>query len=376
MTSSVRALWDAPAASPPPPRRVWRDWALVGLMSMSALVEASLRPDVPFRWLWAVVLVALTPTLLWRRARPLTMFVIAFAVGTTVSLATGGDPDFFAAGYSLILVYALFRWGSGRAMIVGGALIVAGNILAFVSSSPTLGDVIGGIAVSVTTCTLGIAFRWRSRARAREIDQVRLIEREQLARDLHDTVAHHVSAIAVQAQAGSAVAKTDPDATAEVLRTIEGEASRTLREMRAMVGILRRSDGPDLAPTPGLTELQALRATDAGAPAITVQVDGDADSVPAAVAAAVFRITQEAVTNARRHATRVTRIDVAVRIDASGVLVDVRNDGETSAAAPAGYGIRGMQERAALLGGTCEAGRGPNGGWVVKAALPRARWTA
>ena len=205
---------------------------------------------------------------------------------------------------------------------------------------------------------------------------MRLIEREQLARDLHDTVAHHVSAIAVQAQAGSAVAKTDPDATAEVLRTIEGEASRTLREMRAMVGILRRSDGPDLAPTPGLTELQALRATDAGAPAITVRVDGDVDSVPAAVAAAVFRIAQEAVTNARRHAPRVTRIDVAVRIDASGVLVDVRNDGEPSAAAPAGYGIRGMQERAALLGGTCEAGRGPNGGWVVKATLPRARWTA
>ena len=93
MTSPVRALWDAPAASPPPPRRVWRDWVLVGLLPLIALVEAALRPDVPWRWLWAVVLVALVPTLLWRRTRPLPMLAIAFGVGTTFSLVTGGDPS-------------------------------------------------------------------------------------------------------------------------------------------------------------------------------------------------------------------------------------------------------------------------------------------
>ena len=252
MTSPVRALWDAPAASPAPPKRVWRDWVLVGAIPVVALVEASLRPEVPWRWVWAVVLSALAATLLWRRTRPLAMFATAFAIGTAVGLATGGDPQLYSTAYFLVLLYAVFRWGSGRAMIVAGVLVGGGMLLTFVSSSPTPADVIGGAAVAVTTGTLGVALRWRSGARARELDQARLVEREQLARDLHDTVAHHVSAIAIQAQAGTAVAATDPDATAEVLRTIEGEASRTLREMRAMVGVLRTADSPELAPTPGL----------------------------------------------------------------------------------------------------------------------------
>ena len=374
MTSPVRALWDAPAATPAPPRRVWRDWVLVGAIAVLAVVEASLRPGVPFGWLWSVVLVVLTPTLLWRRTRPLTMFVTAFALGTVVGLATGGDPQLFTTAYFLVLLYAVFRWGSGRATIIGGALVIVGTLFTFVSSTPTFGDVVGGIAVAVTTCTLGVAFRWRSRARARELDQVRLLEREQLARDLHDTVAHHVSAIAIQAQAGSTVA-TNPAATAEVLRTIESEASRTLREMRAMVGVLRRAETAELAPTPGILRLRELTETGAAGPAVDVRLEGDVDSVEPTVAAAVFRLGQEAVTNARRHARNATRIDVIVRADAAGVRVEVRDDGQAAASALPGYGIRGMRERAVLLGGTCEAGPTPDGGWLVSATFPRGGWT-
>ncbi|HKP07736.1 MAG TPA: histidine kinase dimerization/phosphoacceptor domain-containing protein, partial [Microbacterium sp.] len=216
MTSPVRALWDAPAAVPAPPRRVWRDGVLIVAIPLLAVVEASVRTDVPWRWLWAVVLTALAPTLLWRRSHPFTMLAIAFAVGTTVGLATAGDPQLYTTAYFLILLYAVFRWGSGRAMVGGGALVVIGMLLTFLATPPELADVIGGVAVAVTTSTLGLAVRWRRRARTRELEQVRLLEREQLARDLHDTVAHHVSAIAIQAQAGSAVAATDPSATVQV----------------------------------------------------------------------------------------------------------------------------------------------------------------
>jgi len=395
MTSPVRALWDAPAAVPAPPRRVWRDWALVAAIPVLAVFEASIRADVPWRWLWAVVLTALAPTLLWRRTRPFTMLAIAFVVGTAVGLATAGDPQLYTTAYFLILLYAVFRWGSGRAMIAGGALVVAGMLLTFVATPPEVADIVGGVAVAVMTSTLGLAVRWRRRARSREIEQVRLLEREQLARDLHDTVAHHVSAIAIQAQAGSAVAATDPGATVQVLQAIEAEATRTLREMRAMVGVLRAPDDT-LAPTPGLAEIRALERTDAASPRVVVRLGGDPDSVPPAVAAAVFRIAQEAVTNARRHARGVTRIDVEVDADAGAVRLEVRDDGGNAAgptrpdaplSAPAprgggvgsavpGYGITGMRERAALLGGTCEAGPSPGGGWVVAATLPRAGWNA
>ncbi|MFH8251661.1 sensor histidine kinase [Microbacterium sp. B2969] len=374
MTSPVRALWDAPAAFPAPPRRVWRDWVLVGAIPVLAVVEASLRPELPWRWLWVVVLSGLVVTLLWRRQRPFTMLAVAFAIGTAVSIPTGGDPQAFTTAYFLILLYAVFRWGSGRAMLFGGALVAVGTALTFVARTPAPTDLVGGIAVAVATAALGVALRWRSASRARELDRVRLLEREQLARDLHDTVAHHVSAIAIQAQAGATVAATDPDATADVLRTIEGEASRTLREMRAMVGVLRASDAAALAPTPGLAELRSLERADA--PAVTVRVDGDPGSVPPPVAAAVFRLAQEAVTNARRHARSASKVEVEVGVDADGVRVRVHDDGQVSASGGPGFGIRGMRERAALFGGSCDAAPDPAGGWTVSAALPRTGWTA
>ena len=378
MTSPLRSLWDAPAAVPPPPRRVWRDWALVAVLPLVALFEAAVRPDdVPWRWLWVGVLIALVPTLLWRRARPLLMLAIAFGVGSIFTVATGGDPQLVTTAYLLILVYAVVRWGSGRAMLAAGALLLASSALSFALAPTTIGDAVGGLAVVVTTVTLGVAFRWRAAARARELDRVKLLEREQLARDLHDTVAHHVSAIAIQAQAGTAVAATDPAAAAEVLRVIEGEASRTLDEMRSMVRVLRRDDVADRSPGPGIADLRALAhaVSGNGGPAVDVRLVGDVEAVPPTVAAAVYRLAQEAVTNARRHARNATRVDVRVEADDAAIRVEVRDDGDPVASATPGYGMTGMSERATLLGGTCDAGPAPEGGWTVTAVLPRSGWS-
>ena len=381
MTSPVGALWDAPPASPAPPRRVWRDWALVGVLPPLVVFEAAARAEVPWRWLWAAVLIVLVPTLLWRRTRPLTMLAVAFVTGSVVGLATSGDPQLFTTAYFLILIYALMRWGDGRAMVLGSAILLAGTAVTFITESPTAVDVIGGLAVLVATSTLGLTFRWRASARARELDRMRLLEREQLARDLHDTVAHHVSAIAIQAQAGSAVAADDPAAAAAVLQVIEGEASRTLDEMRAMVRVLRHDDTTDAGtetgvaaaermPSPGIGELRRL-AQPNGDLVVEVKVEGDVAAVAPPVAAAVFRIAQEAITNARRHACHATRVDVAVQVDHEQVRLDIRDDGGPAASAKPGYGTTGMRERAALLGGTCDAGPLDSGGWAVTAVLPR-----
>lgn len=381
MTSPVRSLWDAPAASPPPPRRVWRDWVLVTVIPPLVLLEAALRTEMAWRWLWAVVLIALVPTLLWRRTRPLLMLVIAFGTGAVVAVATEGDPQFVATAYMLLLVYAAFRWGDGRARIVGAALLVASTTLSLAFGPMTLTDLIGGTAVLVATISLGAGFRWRAGSRARELDRVKLDEREQLARDLHDTVAHHVSAIAIQAQAGTALAPTDPAAAIAALRTIEGEASRTLAEMRSIVRVLRRADAAELAPGPGLDDLSGLASTDAatdaasGPPRVEVRVTGDLASVPPTIGAALYRMAQESVTNARRHARGATRVEVLVQVDDAGVQLDVHDDGVAAASASPGFGIVGMVERATLLGGTCSAGPALDGGWTVSAALPRSGWS-
>ena len=368
MTSPVRALWNTPAAVPAPPTRVWRDWVLVGVLAPLIVVEAALRPEVPARWAWAVVLVALLPTLLWRRTRPFTMLAIAFAVTSVVGLFAGGDPQLYTTAYVIVLLYAAMRWGSGRAMAGAVVVVTAGWFVSLLGPT-TPGDVIGSLAVIVSVCSVAVALRWRAAVRARELDRVRLLERAELARELHDTVAHHVSAIAIQAQAGTVLGADDPDAATQALRVIEDEAARTLTEMRSMVRVLRQAGEADHEPSPGIAELDRLVA--AGPPVIRVTVTGDTGGLPSSIGAAVFRIAQESVTNARRHARQATVVDVTVRADADDVRLEVRDDGEVTASARPGFGVTGMVERATMLGGTCTAGPAPDGGWMVVAELPR-----
>jgi len=205
------------------------------------------------------------------------------------------------------------------------------------------------------------------------LDQVRLREREQLARELHDTVAHHVSAMVVRAQAGRVVAATRPAAASEALEVIEAEGSRTLAEMRVLVGALRAGEEADLAPQRGVADIERLARTLDGEPRVELHVTGDLDDLGPSVGAAVYRIAQESLTNAMKHSRHAGRIVVRVAGDESCVRITVDDDGDPVSAAwvQAGYGIVGMTERATLLGGTIEVGPGPERGWVVDAVLPR-----
>jgi signal transduction histidine kinase len=322
-----------------------------------------------------ILTVGLVPTLLWRRTRPLLMVAIAFGTTSLVPLLLGGHSlEMQTMAYLLLLPYALFRWGSGREAVIGLPILLVAVYLSIGSDRADLTGTAGAFAIMVSVIALGGAFRYRARAKVRELDQVKLLEREQLARDLHDTVAHHVSAIAIRAQAGLATAASQPDAAAEALRVIEDEASRTLAEMRTIVRALRRDHLADLAPSPGVTDLEKLAGRTHAGPSVSVEVCGDLDDLPPAVGAAIYRLAQESVTNARRHARRATRIEVRVAADDTSVRLRVSDDGDTSHARPAGspgYGLIGMIERADLLGGTCVAGPNPGRGWTVTAVLPR-----
>lgn len=371
VTPSLRSAWNAPGAVPAPPHRVWRDWAVMALIIVLAVLEGLLRTDVPP--LSAAVLIALAPTLLWRRTRPLLMVAIAFIVMAPVTLLLG-DAVLFTSVFIVLLPYSLFRWGNGRAIVVGSAVLLMGPAMSAVRGI-TLADVLGEIAFLLVVVTLGVALRYRGRARMRELDRAKLLEREQLARDLHDTVAHHVSAIAIRAQAGLATATSNPDAAADALHVIETEASTTLAEMRSMIGVLRQGESPQFEPAHTLTDIEQLASGEQPGPRVDVRVTGDPESIPSTVSAAVYRLAQESITNARRHARNATRIDVLVEADAGGVRLRVANDGDVVPNGTRGYGITGMMERALLLGGTFQAGRAAGGGWVVDAVLPRVGWS-
>jgi len=202
---------------------------------------------------------------------------------------------------------------------------------------------------------------------------VRILERERLARELHDTVAHHMSAIAIQAQAGRFVAQTGSlEGATEALEVIEEEASRTLSEMRSIVSVLRGPDAPvAMAPQHGMADIETL-ASSVGSPPVTITGAENLDAVSDAVGAAAYRIAQESITNARRHARNATSVDVLLEDVADGVQLTISDDGDpASASGQHGFGLIGMNERATLLGGSLEAGPAAGGGWVVRAILPR-----
>jgi signal transduction histidine kinase len=230
--------------------------------------------------------------------------------------------------------------------------------------------------VLLLACAVGFAVRYAGELRTEEIAGVRSREREELARELHDTVAHHVSAIAVQAQAGRVVAATRPAAAIEALWVIEEEASRALEEMRSMVGSLRRGDHADLRPQQGVRDLCRLeRPAEGPAPRVRVTIAGEVDALRPSVDAACFRLAQEAVTNALRHARRASEVQVRVDSGEDLVRLTVVDDGEGGGASTpssaSGFGLIGMAERVKLLGGTFDAGPSANGGWTVEATLPR-----
>lgn len=367
-------MWDEPRPSDPP-LRVWRDWALVGVLVPVALLEGVLRPDLPWRVVSVAVTVGLVPTLLWRRSRPLLVVVIVFGTTSLAPLLTGGDPmETYTMGYLLLVVYSLVRWGSGREAVIGFAIMLVAVHLSIVFDRLAPADVVAAFAVMFSAVALGGALRYRARARMRELDQVKMLEREQLARDLHDIVAHHVSAMAIRAQAGLATSASRPNAANEALHVIEAEASRALAEMRAMVRVLRRNQPADLAPGRRVADLRQLASPGTPGPSVDVEIPDDLGDLPPSVEAAIYRLAQESVTNALRHARHATRVEVRVTADDTSVRLRVSDDGDTGSVRPPaspGYGLIGMIERAELLGGTCEAGPDPDRGWTVTAVLPR-----
>jgi len=367
----LRSILSEPRA-PDPPARAWWDWALVGAAMVAATGEAIFRSDIPARPLATVVALLVIPVLIWRRTHPLLATAIGFGGAMVLHLPLILDGVHNAGLNSMIVIlllpYSLYRWASGPEALLGTAIVAvpAGIGLA---TSQTRADVIGGTTVLVAAFALGVAMRYRAIARQREVQQVRTLERGELARELHDIVAHHVSAIAIQAQAGRAVAATDPASAVETLAVIEAEASRTLYEMRTMVRVLRDGEAAEFAPQRGISDLDELTRM---SPVVQVHRDGDLADLPQPVDVAVYRICQESVTNAIRHSLNATTVTVAVTGDVDVVRLRVHDDGEAARpGAGVGYGLLGMAERAKLLGGACQAGPDPAGGWTVEATLPR-----
>src|SRR4051794_11342582 len=343
---------------------------------MAALLEGVLRDHVVWRPFATIVAVGLAPVLLWRRTQPLACVVVGFGTAMALGLATlAGGPSHVgltAMIYILVLVYALVRWGSGREIVIGVMFVLIAAVIGTVADYTGPSDFIGGFGILTAAAAGGAAFRYRAESWQRALDQIRSQERVGLARELHDMVAHHVSAIAVQAQAGQAMAGQRPEVGLEALAGIEEEASGTLAEMRTMVRVQRDGAPAEYAPQPGVADLVSLARRDP-VPVVDVHVPEVLDELPLQVDAAVYRLAQEALTNALRHARNASRVEIRVVEGAGRLRLRVTDDGQIDPARSTthGFGLLGMTERVQLLGGTLHAGPAPGGGgWTVDAELP------
>lgn len=369
-----RSVWREPRpAAVPPVGRL--DLVLVGAFVAAAGAEVIARPGLAGQPLVLVLALTLVPALLWRREHPLRAALLGWgAVAALLVLqvtAHADDLGLVCMSAVLILLYSLVRWGSGRELVAGTAFVATVVALGLLVSAAGWADVVGGTALLLSLVAFAAVFRYRADLWQRQQREIRNDERVALARELHDIVAHHVSAIAVQAQAGGVVAGVQPEKAIEVLAAIESEASRTLAEMRSMVRVLRDDDAVAYAPQPGVADLPALARTDP-TPTVEVRLDGSADRLAGPVDTALYRIAQESLTNAVKHARGATRVRIDVCRAGDAVRLRVSDDGSIGPGPvpDPGFGLLGMAERAQLLGGFFSAGPGPDGGWVVEAELP------
>jgi signal transduction histidine kinase len=306
----------------------------------------------------------------------------AMGAGLCVTFAGASPRGFLVPGLAAVVLAVAVRWGPGRHIAPAAVLTAAGTALwmwqgtGLESTAVRVGASTVWTLPAVLALVVGGYPRLTAYRRVSVVERARRVQRLQLARDLHDFVAHEVSGIVAQAQAARFVADTRPEAGGRALERIETAGLAALATMDQVVRMLRDSaDDPE--PLPTLADLPGVvdRFRGAGHPDIRLTLTPEAVAAPRRLAATAYRVVVEALTNIRRHAPAATRVEVSVTGGARGVEVRVRNDAAGPPArprepsAPGGWGLPGLRERVAASGGTLTAG--PCGhGWEVVAVIP------
>jgi signal transduction histidine kinase len=376
-------------------RRYWFD-ALVVVAAVAAVLEFVVgrdsddAPTMPLGLTIAAALV-ITLDLLARRQFPFGALAATAIVASAVSFIDGRLVPYSAAVF-LTVIAASFLFGQleDRRQAIAGLVILAAATAIVTRNDPdgALGDGIFTTLLFSVVWLAGFVFaskREEARAAAERATRLELEreaearaavaeERARIARELHDVVGHSVSVMTVQASGVRRLLKPEQEREREALLVVEQTGREALAEMRRLVGVLRRpEEAPALAPQPSLEYVEKLvdQAREAGLP-VELRIEGDATQLPTSLDLTAYRLVQEGLTNAIKHAN-ATRAEVVVRYGDGEVELLVSDDGTGSSDGDVdsgGHGLVGMRERVAVFGGELEAGPRPNGGYALRARLP------
>jgi signal transduction histidine kinase len=376
---------------------VWADRAVAVLFTIGAIADAASQPHRALGALAIASLVVLTGSIAWRRTDPVAATVAAVSGLITFTVAShyNGDGSFEVAAIALNF-YSLGRrspslGNAALLTVLFGYWLAAAAIVASVPPGGTVGSVIGPwLFAGVLPFAIGLILErrraltseFRARTdRLRDEQEIRARraaaeERNRMARELHDVIAHCVSVMVVQTTAAGRVARIDLQAARGALQVVENAGREALVELRRIVGVLRHSRD-DLAgrAAPGLAQLGALveRSRAAGLP-VELRVEGQTGQLSPDLDLVAYRFVQEALTNAIKHAGDA-RADVSVDVGTHELQMSVSDSGRGPACGERdgngiGHGLVGMAERVKLYGGELQAGRGPGGGFLVSARIP------
>ncbi|MFI6514999.1 sensor histidine kinase [Spirillospora sp. NPDC050679] len=350
--------------------------ALIALVCCLHLV-VQMAIDGRLTWWIPVLAAGNSLPLLWRRRYPFAVTLVC-GVGTTALAFGDALGDLPAAQLVATYTFAALCDPAERAIAVAGTVVgVSTSVLIPKDEVLNLGVV--GLAFAVAY-TLGTAARARADRIAMLEERARRLaegqgaaaarERQRIAREMHDILAHAMSMVAIQAEAGPLVVRSDPDKAEEVFDAISVTAREALAQLRRALGVLREEDAgrrppPGLAGVPELVD--GVRRTGLE---VSLEESGEPVEVPQDLASAVYRIVQEGLTNTVKHA-RARSVAVRLEWGERVLRVEVVDDGRGGAAADGGHGLVGMRERVAAVGGELEAGPGIDGsGFRVVAVLP------
>ncbi|MFJ5548358.1 sensor histidine kinase [Streptomyces sp. NPDC093225] len=368
------------------------DWARLALtVVLLALVTyegiALIRqPTFPHAVVWAAGLLVSLSAAPWPGIPLLgrAWFAATVTWTATLLLITTHPPlHVWGIGEALALLVllsqVLLRTPARTAAVLGPLLGLGCTAVPVRDSDPGRFTLLFSV-LSVVVGAYSLLLRQQSVQRTRDLRAVRTAERLELARELHDLVAHHVTGIVVEARAAR-FTRVGDDRAGEIFARIETAGSEALGSMRRLVRVLREDDAP--AGTPGTTPVAGLqqirelceRSSRTGPPVALRIAPGLDATVPGDVAATAHRIVLEALTNITKHAADATAVRVRIHTVPAGLEIDVTDDGARPArlsdkARGGGYGLAGMTERAEALGGSLTAGPAPEGGWRVTALLP------
>jgi len=334
---------------------------------------------------WQVVLALLAGMpLVVRRFRPLTAYTVVLLASLALH-ASGHNSDATSATFvaCAIAAYSAVMYSPYRALSIWA--VVLGAVVIGIGHDANVPSIKPGYVPLLILVPLGLfanaIHTWKQRARAAEDEKQAATqlavehERARIARELHDVITHNVSVMVVQAGAARKVMETSPVEAREALLAVEAGGRAAMAELRHVMGLLTMDDAttrsPELAPQPGLDQVPVLvdRVRATGAP-VEIVVSGDAVPLPDGVDLVAYRVVQEALTNAVKHAVGA-RVCVDIRYTPSAITIDVSDTGGASAGVVgAGRGLVGMRERLAVYGGTIHAGPRPTGGYRVSATIP------